>query len=135
MRKLFIVLVVLGFAAGIHALSGRPDALASVTIQSGDLIRGQTFNAVYYYGKDGFRYVFPNEKTYFTWYSDFNGVKMIPDSQLGEIQIGGNVTYRPGVKMIKINTDAKTYAVDAGGVLRHVTGEQVAKDLYGNVWN
>ena len=26
--------------------------------------------AVYYHAQDGKRYVFPNEKTYFTWYAD-----------------------------------------------------------------
>lgn len=107
----------------------------AVSINSGDLVRGQSFNAVYYMGLDSFRYVFPNDKTYFTWYENFNTVKFVSDAELAKIQIGGNVTYRPGVRMIKINSDSKTYAVDAGGELRHVGSEALAKELYGANWN
>lgn len=113
----------------------------AVTVSSGDLIRGTTFSAVYYMGADGFRYVFPNEKTYKTWYSDANGnadfsdVVMISDAELADIQMGGNVTYRPGVKMIKINTDPKVYVVTKGGTLYHVDSESVASSLYGSTWN
>lgn len=110
-------------------------AQAASTVSAGDLIRGTTFSAVYYMGADGFRYAFPNDKTYFTWYSNFNSVKFISDAELSKIQLGGNVTYRPGIKMIKINSDPKTYAVDAGGTLRHVTSEAVAIALYGSTWN
>ncbi len=105
------------------------------TANPGDLIRGQAFPAVYYLGADGLRYVFPNDKTYFTWYSDFHSVKWITDVDLGKIQIGGNVTYKPGVKMAKINTDPKTYAVTEGGVLRWIESEDIAADLYGGDWN
>lgn len=126
------ILCVIGTAVLAMAV---PQTQASVTVESGDLIRGQSFSAVYYVGEDGFRYVFPNDKAYFTWYSNFNDVKVIPDADLAKIQIGGNITYKPGVKMVKINTDPKTYAVDAGGTLRHVTSEAVAIALYGNDWN
>src|SRR5262249_24538433 len=51
------------------------------------------------------------------------------------VMIGGNVTYRPGAKMVKIQSDPKTYAVDAGGVLRWVKNEAVASALYGADWN
>jgi plastocyanin len=111
-------------------------ANAAVTISSGDLIRGQSFSAVYYMGADGFRYVFPNDKNYFTWYSDFDDVVFITDAQLAEIPLGdNNVTYKPGVKMIKINTDPRVYVVSAGGVLHHVDSEAIASSLYGSTWN
>ncbi len=113
-------------ASSVHAAS---------TVSSGDLIRGTSFSAVYYMGADGFRYVFPNDKTYFTWYSNFDTVKTLSDADLAKIQMGGNVTYKPGVKMIKINTDPKTYAISAGGTLRHVTSEAIAIALYGSTWN
>ena len=106
-----------------------------VTINAGDLIRGTSFSAVYYMGEDGFRYVFPNDKTYFTWYENFDDVKMISDAKLATIQMGGNVTYRPTVKMVKINSDPKTYFVAPGGVLRWVFDETIAGVLYGGDWN
>lgn len=110
-------------------------AQAATSVSSGDIIRGTTFSAVYYMGADGFRYVFPNDKTYFTWYSDFDDVVWVTDAELAKIQIGGNVTYKPGVKMIKINTDPKVYVVSAGGTLHHVDSETVASSLYGSTWN
>lgn len=110
-------------------------AQAASSISSGDLIRGTSFSAVYYMGADGFRYVFPNDKTYFTWYSNFNTVEWITDAELADIQIGGNVTYKPGSKMIKINTDPKVYFVTNGGVIRPVADEATATLMYGSSWN
>ena len=104
-------------------------------LQAGDLIRGESLSSVYYYGVDGFRYVFPNDKTYFTWYQNFDTVKWLSDADLSSIQIGGNVTYKPGIKMIKINSDPKVYAVGSGGTIRAIASETVASGLYGSTWN
>lgn len=100
----------------------------------GSLIKASG-SSVYYYGQDGKRYVFPNEKTYNTWYTGFGSVITIGDMELSGIPLGGNVTYRPGVKLVKVTTDPRTYAVAAGGTLRHITSEAVARDLYGADWN
>ena len=108
---------------------------ATSVANPGDLIRGTSFSAVYYMGEDGFRYVFPNDKTYATWYSNFDSVKMLSDKDLATIQMGGNVTYKPGVKMIKINSDPKTYFVTQGGILRWVSSEADATAMYGTNWN
>ncbi len=108
-------------------------AAVTTAFNAGDLIKGSG-SAVYYFASNGKRYVFPNEKTYFTWYANFDTVKQIPDGSLQTIPIGGNVTYRPGVKMLKVTTDPRTYAVDQGGYLRHVKTEQVAITLYGLNW-
>ncbi len=99
----------------------------------GSLIKGSGA-AVYYFAENGKRYVFPNEKTYFTWYKDFTGVVQIPDLSLYAIPIGGNVTYRPGVKMVKITTDPRVYVVDRGAILRHVGSEQLAQTFYNINW-
>lgn len=108
---------------------------ASSTVVSGDLIRGTSFSAVYYMGADGFRYVFPNDKTYFTWYSNFDTVKFLSDADLAKIQMGGNVTYKPGSKMIKINSDPKVYFVTDGGVIRPIADETTASLMYGSTWS
>jgi hypothetical protein len=105
----------------------------AATVTSGSLIKASG-PAVYYYGTDGKRYVFPNEATFKTWYADFSTVKTISDAELAAILIGGNVTYRPGVRLVKVTTDPKVYAVDAGGTLRHVASEAVAIGLYGSAW-
>ncbi|MFZ2804527.1 MAG: Ig-like domain-containing protein [Patescibacteria group bacterium] len=95
----------------------------------------QEDSAVYYYGKDCKRHAFPNDKVYFSWYSDFNNVTAVSDDELANMTLGTNVTYRPGVKMVKFTTVPKTYAVARGGVLRWVTSESIASSLYGAIWN
>ena len=125
-------------AALIALLMLAPTASAATTpedLSAGNLIRGESFSAVYYYAEDGFRYVFPNDKTYFTWYDNFDDVKWLSDSDLATLQIGGNVTYKPGVKMVKITSDSTVYAIASNGTLRAIDSEQVAEELYGSNWN
>ena len=114
---------------------GAASLVAPEDLSAGDLIRGESFSAVYYYGEDGFRYVFPNDKTYFTWYDNFDNVKWLSDSDMSSVQIGGNVTYKPGVRMIKINSDNKVYVVGKGGYIQAIPSEEVAEELYGSNWN
>ena len=106
---------------------------ANAAASAGDLIKMEGNTSVYYF--DGAkRFVFPNEATYFSWYSDFSGVVTIPSSELQSYLLGGNVVMRPGTKLVKITTDPKVYAVEANGVLRHVQTEAQAIALYGTDW-
>ncbi len=100
---------------------------------SGDLIKGSG-SSVYYLGQDGKRYAFPTEPTYFTWYTDFSGVQTVSDPTLASYFLGGNVTIRPGTKLVKITTNPKVYAVAKGGLLRWVQTESVASALFGTDW-
>ncbi len=137
MKKLGLIALLFALCFGLN-FGGANVLKAASDYTYGDLIRGESYSAVYYYGADGFRYTFPNEKTYFTWYDNFDDVKMITDTELFAIQmdvVEGNVTYKPGVMMLKINTDPKTYAVSEGSVLRWVTSEAIAISLYGSDWN
>lgn len=112
-----------------------PAASAQVSLKGGDLIKMAGNPSVYYYGSDFKRYVFPNDKTYHTWYADFDAVKVIPQDQLAFLPIGGNVTYRPATRLVKVTTDPKVYAVSKNGILRPLASEQVAAALYGAHWN
>lgn len=109
--------------------------LTARAASAGDLIKGTTLSTVYYYGSDGSRYAFPNEKTYFTWYSDFSDVETISDSALAAISLAGNVVYRPGTRWVKIQSDPKTYVVTPQGQIRWIESEDVAVDLAGSDWN
>lgn len=126
-RFLAIALLVVAIAA-----PKAPASAASVSTNSA--IKGVSNSAVYWYATDGKRYVFPTEGTYYSWFSDFSQVKIISDQELSSITIGGNVTYRPGAKLLKINTDPRTYAVSKGGYLRLIASESVASNLYGYNW-
>lgn len=135
MKKITSSLTALVLAGSLLAPLSSQAAVVGSYFNSGDLIKGSG-PAVYYFAQDGHRYVFPNEKTYFTWYRDFSGVVTIPDEQLSSIPLGRtNVTYRPGSKMLKVTTDPKVYVVDRGGILRYVTSEQLARTLYNLNWN
>lgn len=91
--------------------------------------------AVYYYGSDGKRHAFPNERVFFTWYTDFNTVDEVSDAYLASIPLGLNVTYRPGTRLVKFTTVNRVYAISRRGVLRWVTTEGIANALYGPSWN
>jgi putative peptidoglycan binding protein len=105
-----------------------------IGLNSGTLIKG-SLDPVYLYTGDVKRHVFPSRGTYDSYYDgDFSKVKKISDLQLSEIALGSNMTYKPGVRMIKIQSDPKVYAVDNGAVLRWVTTEAVATQLYGADW-
>ncbi len=101
---------------------------------AGSRIRSASNPAVYYCGADGKRYVFPNDKVYASWFTGFDGVITVSDAELAAAMLGGNVTYKPGVRLVKITTDPKVYAVDRGGVLRHVATPELAAQLYGSGW-
>lgn len=126
----FVALTTIAWSVGFGALA-MPTAASAAT--AGDLIKASG-PAVYYFAADGKRYVFPNEKSYFSWFMDFSGVRTISDTELASIFIGGNVTIRPGTKLVKIQTDPKVYAVTLGGVLHWVESEAVATTLYGANW-
>jgi len=130
-HTLFSVAVI--FSAVSPVFSG--DAQANSHISGGSVFKGRGHSAIYYLGSDGQRYVFPNDKVYFSWYSDFNNVIEVNDNDLSEIALAGNVRYRPGVLLVKVPTDPKVYAVENGGKLRWVQTEALAHRLYGEEWN
>ena len=127
----FVALTTIAWSVGVGTFA-LPSA-ASAAAMAGDLIKASG-PAVYYFAADGKRYVFPNEKTYFSWFMDFSSVRTISDSELASYMIGGNVTIRPGTYLVKITTDPKVYAVTSGGVLHWVESEAVATALWGSNW-
>jgi hypothetical protein len=90
---------------------------------------------VYYYGSDGKRRPFPNEKAYFTWYTDFSEVQEVSGGTMANLPLAKPVTYRPGVRMVKFQTLNNVYAVARDGTLRWVASEALARSLYGENWN
>lgn len=111
-----------------------PHSASAATLVAGDLIKASG-PTVYYYASDSRRYVFPNETTFFSWFSDFSSVKVLSDSELAAIPLVRNLTIRPGTKLVKITTDPKVYTVSTGGVLHWVQSEALATQLYGSSWN
>ncbi|MFA5000231.1 MAG: hypothetical protein WC545_02635 [Patescibacteria group bacterium] len=134
MKKLrkFLVSSVMGLT--VLAMCGLVAPEVNAAASAGDLIKMSGNSSVYYLGADGKRYVFPNEATYMSWYSDFSGVVTIPSAELQSYALGGNVTMRPGTKLVKITTDPSVYAVETNGTLRKIQSEAQAAALYGTDW-
>ncbi|MDD4412885.1 MAG: hypothetical protein PHR00_04550 [Patescibacteria group bacterium] len=99
----------------------------------GDLVKKSNSRAVYYLN-GGKLFVFPNEATYFSWYSDWNSVKVISDSEFSTFSFGGNVTVRPGTKLVKVPDFNTVYAVEPNGTLRSIVSEANAIALWGTNW-
>lgn len=133
LRRFLVMSVMVISVIGMSGLLIAPEVNAAAS--AGDLIKMSGNASVYYLGADGKRYVFPNSTTYFSWYSDFSGVITIPASELQSYPLGGNVTMRPGTKLVKITTDPKVYAVEPNGTLRYIQSEAQAAALYGTNWN
>lgn len=91
--------------------------------------------AVYFFASDGKRHAFPNDKVYFSWFSDFSSVKEVTFDFLSDLPLGKNVTYHPGLKLVKFQSSPVVYAVAPKGVLQEVSSEFIASTLYGIDWN
>jgi hypothetical protein len=111
-----------------------PFAPAQAEAVAGSLVKCADFSSVYYLADDGRRYVFPNDKIYFSWYEDFSSVKEISCDDLGNLQLGGTVPYQAGSRLIKIQSVPTVYAVSEGGELRAIASESQAMALYGDDW-
>lgn len=118
----------------ISTINIMPVAAEELLIE-GEIVKREGEATLYYIGVDGNRYIFPNEKTYKTWFVDFSDVEEVSDEELSKYPLVGNIRYRPGVVLIKIQTDPKVYAVSKNGVLRWIKTEGLAKKLYGEFWN
>lgn len=130
-KKLFVMLMAASLAISLNSAG----YAAAKNDYSGKLVKRPGSSAIYYIDEDGKRNVFPNEKTYKSWFSDFSNVLTISEQELADYPIIGNVKYRPGVLLIKIKTDPKVYAVSSGGMLRWIKTEQLVKKFYGENWH
>lgn len=132
-KRAFSIGVVGATIAWSMGLAALVQPFAANAAMAGDLVKG-SLPAVYYYAADGKRYVFPNLKTYSTWYGDFSGVKVMSDADIAALPLGGNVVYRAGTRLVKIQTDPRAYAVEPSGKIRWIESEAVASALYGANW-
>lgn len=108
--------------------------VAHATCPSNTLFREFKTSTVYYCGANGKRYLFPNEGVYFSWYQNFNTVSFVDEEHISGSLLGGVITYRPGVRMVKIESNPRVYATGPGGLLRWITTEAIAEKLYGSQW-
>ncbi|MDD5749194.1 MAG: hypothetical protein PHO91_00200 [Patescibacteria group bacterium] len=134
LTKRFLVFALM-LTTVLWSLGGlKVDAAGSYGAGSLLALQGAKDAAVYYIGSDGRKYVFPDAKTYFTWYENFNDVVRVSVAELDMYPDGGAVTYRAGTKLITHENTARVYAVEPGGVIRWIPTAEVASNLYGANW-
>ncbi|MCA9390890.1 MAG: peptidoglycan-binding protein [Candidatus Magasanikbacteria bacterium] len=97
-------------------------------------INTQEDSTVYYIGADFKRHAFPQSSIYFSWYCDFSKVKIIDAKRLAGYQLGKNITYRPGLRLVKFPTNPRVYVVQQGSLLRPIKDEATALKLFGSNW-
>lgn len=110
------------------------DASEEVAYTVGTLLKIEDNAAVYILGSDGYRHAFPTESAFTSWGLSFDDVVTVDAAVLASFSLGRNVTIRPGTYLVKLQTNPKVYAVEPGGVLRWVSSEVVALQLYGVDW-
>lgn len=107
----------------------------AATYEEGSLLMSNKgASTIYYIGPDGGKYVFPEAKTYATWFDDFKGVKKVDSSILDQYPDSGIMPVKEGIKLITHRNTAKIYAVEPGGIARWIPSEKIAKELFGNNW-
>lgn len=111
-----------------------PEADGEVHCASNTLIRTPEVSTVYYCGRDGGRYLFQNENTFFSWYDSFDDVAFVTPDVMASIPLKSAVTYKPGTRLVKLLSVPKVYAVAADGTLRWITSTAAAEALYGEDW-
>lgn len=131
---LVAVLLLWGVPGGREALAAGAGDRIKLACPAGAGVE-HPCRAVYFWSVDGKRHPFPNQDVYFSWYPDFSGVMTLSASALADVPLGDPVKFRPGSVLVKFETEAYTYAVDAGSVLRWVATEDAARGLYGERWS
>ncbi len=130
MRKISFSLAVLSIVMVVGWLS-KP---AHAALLPGNLVKGPNSDAVYLIDGMQKKRVFPDRKTYMTWYTDFNAVKLVPVAELDMYPDGKPMPFRSGTKLITHPNTARVYAVEYDGNIRWIPSEQCATTLYGSNW-
>ncbi|RMD50602.1 hypothetical protein D6827_03700, partial [Candidatus Parcubacteria bacterium] len=108
-------------------------------VEVGDFVKAPSFSTVYYIGEQG-RYAVIDEQTFFTWKDDFSVIKEVSDEDLSAWSLAGVLLPKPGVVLVKIQSDAAVYALEENPdnefspLLRQIPNEEIAKALYGENW-
>jgi len=106
---------------------------------------------IWYYGDDGKKYLFSFTGTFHSWFPGGPEkccmVKTVPTEVFNSIpkgaMAGGQVCYRPGVRIIKVKiegneiqfpNDESLFVVSKGCVMRQLASPDVAREIFGADW-
>ena len=117
---------------GISPVTGEEEEITAV--EAGDFISSPSFSTVYYVTESFERRAFISSAVFFTYADSYDEIVEVTDATLTALDLGANMLPNPGVVLVKVQSDAKTYAVDENYDLRWITSEDVAIELYGDDW-
>jgi hypothetical protein len=122
---------------GVSPFNGKEEDISKV--QAGDVIKGLSYSTVYLIDSALVRHPFMDAQTYFSYYPNFTSVTTVTDATLPTLTLGSPMLPKPGVQLVKIQSDNKVFAVfasaDGKTELRHVTSESLAVSMYGQSWS
>jgi len=127
-----------GTQSGRSPFNGEIEPIDAVFV--GDYIRGVSYPVVYQISSTGTRRPFQNHTIFFTWQDDFSAVRTVSDATLSALTLGAPMLPKPGVVLVKIQSDPRVYAVEADEedenrqLLRWISSEDMAQTLYGGSW-
>jgi hypothetical protein len=131
MNKKTIIALILAIILSLQPSFSRAQ---SNPLPTGALMRTSTAGAIYYLDKNNMRHVFPDEKVFKSWYKDFLSVIIVSEDKIKDYPLQNNIRYRPGTRLIKIQSDPKVYAIETPNFLRWIKNEDIARALYGADW-
>ena len=123
-------------------LAGRLAVFAEAGLSPGDLVKlkddgsllTQEDSTVYELGADGRRHAFPNPSVFNSRYCTFANIRIV-DGVLARIPLGSNMTYFPGMRLVKFLSVPTVYLVQSPNVLRAIPDEATAVQLAGSGWS
>lgn len=134
-----VVVMTIAWSIGVAALvPAGVSAAACPTLAAGDLFKVADNTAVYLLNADMERMYFPNAEVYKTWYADYSGINVIPntcvDAYPAPTAAPYGVNYRPGSRLVKVQISPSVYVVEPGNTKARIGSEAVAAALYGANW-
>lgn len=122
---------------GTSPLTGEPEEISSVT--PGSFVRSPGFDTVYYVDADYRRHPLWDQQTFFTWNDSWDDVSWVTDATLPTLPLGEVLPPKPGVVLVKVQSDPRTYLAEEGDslyrpVLREIASEEVAEGMFGTDW-
>ena len=122
---------------GISPITGEQEEITSIT--PGAFIRSPGFDTVYYVDGGYNRHPLWDQQTFFTWNDSWDDVVWVTDATLPTLPLGNVLPPKPGVVLVKIQSDARAYVVENGAtlwrpILRELTSEDVAAGMFGANW-
>lgn len=119
---------------GPSPITGEEEAISFV--QPGELVRGDSYDTVYYLDANYSRHPFLNEQMFFTWYDSFDTVKTVTDATLTVLPLGVPMNVSPETVLVKFATAPGVFYPKFDDVItwRRITSETVAAQIFGAAW-